>query len=516
MSRKNHKITNWTRIAYGCGHLMGNSVSAMSGVWMLYFFTTFGNLSAKDAATIFSVGTLLQGFANPIIAFISDNFNATRLGRRFGRRRFWIMIGAPLMLTYPLQFIPHMGYWYYFFAYAIFEMIYTMTSMPYGTLSIEMTKSFKERNYLVGYGEMIAKIANFGVAALPGLVFSWLGKESANSFLIVACILCLIMMTGELLVYFNTWELPPDQVKTEYVDNWWEGIKKLFIDYLSTLRCRAFRRQLMVYMFGQGSEGLFAAVFTYFVVFALQKPASLVSGIQSMNSIIQLCSTAVFMIVISRKGFKWPFTIAMSAVICTCVAYACLYWFHISSVVAIIIISVIFATFTGGVFYTPHALYPFIPDVDEALTDRRREGVYSAAMGLCGKLMNAIYVLVLGYVLEQAGFVKGAKTQPVSAVHAIVGVLTIGVGFMAIVGIIGIWRLNLNKERHKILLDEIARVHAGGSMKDVTPEARAVVEDLTGWKYEQCFGHNNVGYKGSKKDREEEAEKKAEEAKEQK
>lgn len=50
MSRKNHKITNWTRIAYGCGHLMGNSVSAMSGVWMLYFFTTFGNLSAKEAA----------------------------------------------------------------------------------------------------------------------------------------------------------------------------------------------------------------------------------------------------------------------------------------------------------------------------------------------------------------------------------------------------------------------------------------------------------------------------------
>lgn len=164
---------------------------------------------------------------------------------------------------------------------------------------------------------------------------------------------------------------------------------------------------------------------------------------------------------------------------------------------------------------TPHALYPFIPDVDEALTNRRREGVYSAAMGLCGKLMNAIYVLVLGFVLDKAGFVKGAKTQPVSAVHAIVGVLTLGVGFMAIIGIIGIWRLNLNKERHQILLDEIARVHAGGSMKDVTPEAREVVEDLTGWKYEQCFGHNNVGYQGSKKDREEEAEKKAEEAKEQ-
>lgn len=52
-------------------------------------------------------------------------------------------------------------------------------------------------------------------------------------------------------------------------------------------------------------------------------------------------------------------------------------------------------------------------------------------------------------------------------------------------------------------------------MKDVTPQAREVIEDLTGWKYEQCFGHNNVGYKGSKKDRAEAAAKKAAEAKEQ-
>ena len=29
-------------------------------------------------------------------------------------------------------------------------------------------------------------------------------------------------------------------------------------------------------------------------------------------------------------------------------------------------------------------------------------------------------------------------------------------------------------------------------MADVTPETRAAVEALTGWKYEQCFGHNNV------------------------
>lgn len=56
-------------------------------------------------------------------------------------------------------------------------------------------------------------------------------------------------------------------------------------------------------------------------------------------------------------------------------------------------------------------------------------------------------------------------------------------------------------------MNEIKRVHDGGSMADVTPEARAVVEDLTGWKYEKCFGYNNVGYQGSKRDREQAANK---------
>lgn len=192
MSRKDHKITNGTRIAYGCGHLRGNSVSAMSGAWLIFFYTIFGNLSAKSAATIVSIATILQGFANPLIAFVSDNFYVTKIGRR----RFWIMIGAPLMLLYPLQWIANMNYWYYLFSYVLFELISTRCSMSYGTLSVEMSTSFKERNYLVGYGEMIAKIDNFTVAAVPGLAFSFLGTSSPYSFLVVAILLSVVMCAG--------------------------------------------------------------------------------------------------------------------------------------------------------------------------------------------------------------------------------------------------------------------------------------------------------------------------------
>lgn len=31
-------------------------------------------------------------------------------------------------------------------------------------------------------------------------------------------------------------------------------------------------------------------------------------------------------------------------------------------------------------------------------------------------------------------------------------------------------------------------------MEDVDPETRRVCEQLTGFSYDRCFGHNNVGY----------------------
>jgi oligogalacturonide transporter len=38
-------------------------------------------------------------------------------------------------------------------------------------------------------------------------------------------------------------------------------------------------------------------------------------------------------------------------------------------------------------------------------------------------------------------------------------------------------------------------VHGGGRIEDVTPQNRKACEELTGIKYEHCFGRNSIGYK---------------------
>ena len=240
-------------------------------------------MSVVKATLIFSIATYLDVILNPLMCFITDSFYRTKLRRKFGRRRFFILTGIPLMLLYPMLWVKNMNFFYYLTTYILFEFVYT------------------------------------------GVTY------------------CVIM-----------------------------------------------------------------------------------------------------------------------------------------------IVSLTFLSWTA---------YTFMADVDEVVTNRRREGVYAGAMTMAGKLMRASVVFILGQVLAAFGFVSGASTQPQSAVNAIAGVLLIGVGGLAIIGIVFSCRMKLNHKTHKIVIDELDRVHAGGRKEDVSEETRNVIEKLTGISYDKCFGNNNIGYK---------------------
>lgn len=495
MKTKKRKITLLTRLAYGSGNLLGSGALAISGAWLLFFYTTFCGLPVFQAALIFSISTYLDVILNPLMGFITDNFYNTRIGKKFGRRRFFILIGIPLMIIYPLLWITGMNFFYYLFTYIMFEMTYTMVMIPYETLAVEMTSSFTERTYLTGFKAMFGKVANFIGAALPGVFFALLGKNSPYSFLATGIVYGTIMIIALSLLYFNSWERPAAEVKEEHVDSIWDGFKKLFIDIFSTLRIRAFRDHLGMYLFGFGSEWLFTAVFTYYIVFVLGQPSTFVSEMNSMSAILQLGSTALFMFICAKKGFTKPFSFALGMVISAVLAYGAISFLHLSNIAGIVIaITAWFGLGTGGVYYIPWTTYVFMADIDEVVTNRRREGIYSGAMTMAGKLIRATVVFILGVVLQFFGFKEGATTQPASAINAILGVMVFGVITLAVLGIICSSRLKLDKRSHQLILDELDRVHKGGSLEDVTPETRKAIKELSVFDYEDCFGNNNVGY----------------------
>lgn len=493
-SKKN--ITALTRFSYGSGNLIGSGALAISGAWLLYFYTTFCGLSVFEATLIFSIATYLDVILNPLMGFITDNFNQSKLGKRFGRRRFFILVAIPCMVIYPLLWVNGMNFWYYLSTYILFEVIYTMIMIPYNTLPVEMTKDFNQRTYLTGSKAMFGKVANFLAAAIPGIFFYLFNKESATPFFLTGVTYGIIMAIALTLLYVNSWERDKKDVVDESTKNFCDGFKKLFLDLFSTFRLKTFRTHLGMYLFGFGAEWLFTATFTYFIVFNLEQPRTFVSEMNSLSSICQFISTAFFMMWCAKRGFKRPFIVAILIVVSSVIGYVGVFYLNIPHVTwAIIAITIWFGLGTGGVYYIPWSVYVFLADVDEVLTGRRREGLYAGAMIMAGKLMRATVVFVLGLVLTSFGFESGIHHQPESAVNAINGVMIFGVAGMALIGVYFSIKMKLDKTSHAKITQELERLKQGGKKEDATPEIKKLVKELTGFEYEKCFGQNNVGFK---------------------
>ncbi|MDQ1236341.1 oligogalacturonide transporter [Paenibacillus sp. SORGH_AS306] len=492
-------------LAYGSGNILGSGALAVSGAWLLYFYTTFCGLSPVQAALIFSIASIVDAVSNPIMGFVSDNFHRTRLGRRFGRRKFFIMLGIPLMLVYPLMWMDGFGFWYYLSTYVLFELIYTSVMVPYEALASEMTRDFGARSRLTGWKAMFGKMANFAAAFIPGRFIAEYGKDSPLPFFYTGLVFAGLLIVALIFLYKNTWERPSEELQKELADeaplSFIDSMKKLFIDISSTFRVKTFRHHLGMYLGGFSAEWLFTSAFTYFIVFSLFQSSEQVSNLNSFNSVIQLISTYFFIQFCVRKGFKMPFIMALTIVCFSVAGYGILYLTGASNMMVwLYVITLFMGLGTGGVYYIPWNQYTFLADVDEALTGRRREGIYAGMMTFAGKMVRAVVVFILGWVLQYFGFVSKALTQPVSAQHAIFGVLVFGTIILAIVGILATLVMKLTIDNHKKMIDEIDRLKAGGSMQDATPETRTIFEQLTGFAYERCWGHNNVGYKNVPRD----------------
>ena len=237
---KRRKITWFTQFAYGCGNLLGSGPLAITSAWLLIYLTTVCQMDPVKAGTIVGLPTLFDVILNPVMGYITDNFYKTAIGRKFGRRRFFILIGIPLMLVYPLMWYPTTSFWYHLLTFLAFELIYTSVMIPYETLAVEMTSDFNMRTYLTGSKAAMGKIANFLASAIPALFFSIYGESNDDwrPYVYTACTYCVIMMVSLLLLYLNSWERRPEFVKTENTTGLGEGLKKLFVDNLSTLRVK--------------------------------------------------------------------------------------------------------------------------------------------------------------------------------------------------------------------------------------------------------------------------------------
>jgi oligogalacturonide transporter len=478
--------------AYGSNDFLGAGAMAVISGWILFFYTTFCGLSAVQAASIFAVARIVDAVASPIIGFTSDRFGRTWLGKRFGRRKFFILASIPLMPSFALMWVAGQPYLYYLVTYVVFEFIYTFELIPYETLAAEMSPDYRVKAKFAGARILCGQVAAILAGFLPGRLVEALGKESADTFLYLGVIFTCVFMVAAGLVYAFTWERKATAHETAAAaaprGSLWSGLKTLYGDLASTLKVRAFRLHLGMYLGGYTSQDIFNAVFTYFVVFAIGGTLVTASNLMGAMAACQLVAVAITIPLILRLHPAPTYRVAVGFYALGVVGLLAIYaaapqgagWWLFLPIMAA-------GLGRGALNYIPWNTYNYMADVDEIVTGRRREGAYAGMMTFIRKAAQAGAVMMVGWILQQGGFTSGATVQSPSAVTTIVLILALGTLGVLALGVLVSFRFKLDGRTHPILMETIERLRRGAG-HETPPEHRRVVEDLSGWPYEKLWG----------------------------
>jgi oligogalacturonide transporter len=484
-------------LAYGSNDVLGAGSMAVISGWVLIFYTQFCGLEAWQAALIFTVARVLDAIASPIIGHISDNMGETPLGRRFGRRRFFILAAIPLLPSFAIMWVSGQSFWYYLVTYVLFELVYAMEIIPYETLAAEMGKDFRTKAKFASVRILFAQASAILAGFLPAMLIEALGKDSPDTFLYMGILFSVLFMITAGLLYRFSWERPASEVAAlrptgEAKPTVGAAIKALYRNLFSTFRIRAFRLHLGMYLGGYISQDVFNAAFTFFVVFALLGSISAASTLLGTMYIVQFFAVMIASYVALRNSPSRAYQLAAVSFAIGVLTLLAMWNAGIRSGDALLWVPILFAGLgRGALNYIPWATYNYMADVDEIVTGRRREGAFAGVMTFVRKLTQAAAVAGVGAIMSAGGFQKGAAVQSPEAIHTIAMVLGIGTVAVLFCGILVSLRFRLNAANHDVLMAEIDRLKAGDTSPP-EPHARAIVEDLSGWRYEQLWGNNPV------------------------
>lgn len=464
--------------------------------WQMYFFTTFIGMPIMTVTMLLTIGKILGAVVTPIYGYISDHLYQTRFGRKFGRRKGMLIIGAPIkIISFLLMWIPGLPTFVYFIIFLIPQLVTPMLTTIQLTFMSEMTQDSKQRAQLVGSNQVGGAIAGIFFSLSSAYLFKILGEHAARTFIIMAVIYDIICMICLIIFYNSVYELPVDEstVLNKGKQSSIKVLRDIFWDFLSVARLKSYGLYLGMYLCEQMFRSLRGTINTYFIIFVMLLNPSTVSLSTGAGFVCGLIFLAFFMWLTGKTNGPFSYRVGAYGTIIVEIYIMFLAFTRPSHLDIWFIVAIVALNFgITGVVNSTQFIFTLIPDVDEMVTAKRREGQYSGVNNTLDVIFTTVETLVIGIVLSATGFKEKASVQNPSTVKWLLILYTVVPIVCCLLGIIISHFCKLTVPKHAIIVNEIKRLRNGGKMEDVTPETKKTVEELTGFKYENCWGNNSM------------------------
>ncbi|MHA7835802.1 MAG: MFS transporter, partial [Algiphilus sp.] len=391
-------------LAYGA---LGLPLTAMLLPLVVFLPPYYAALPGVGAA---AVGAVLFGARIwDVITDLGVGWLSDRWRSRYGRRRPFIVLGAPVLLagTWLLFAPPEGAGWLYLLATALLAYLgWTLVSLPYQTWGAELTADYDERSRVTATREGFAVLGTMVAILLPTLVQRQTGSEAAGLqaifwFLLVA------LPVGMVLLLRAVREPRIPQRAALHPR---EGIALLAAN-------RPFQRLVLAYLANGAANGFPATLFIFFNVHVLEVSREMAG----LALIVYFLSAVVGLPLWMRLGRVMPkHRLWCASMLWAAVVFAFASQLGPGDFGWYLLICVLAGSCLGIDQAVPASMQADVIDEDTAAGGGGRAGLYFGLWGMATKLAFAVAVGATYPLLDGAGFDASQDAQDADALGMLV------------------------------------------------------------------------------------------------
>jgi GPH family glycoside/pentoside/hexuronide:cation symporter len=376
--------------------MFGTSIPVnMFLTFMPFFYIDTLGLDGRVFAAVMLGYAVIDAVDNPVYGYLSD-----RTRTRFGRRRPWLVVGAPLLAASLVAFYSppeqaQQGWalvaWFAAFA-VLTETIDSLINANYGALLPELFPDERRRAKANGLRQGAQLIALIISVALTPIVADAIGyQRTAAIYGALAAVVIIFMALG-------SHEDPAASATPS------PGVRASIRAILGT---SAFWKIALTSGAYSGATALVLAGAPFFVKYSLRLDSADATFLLASVILVAIAALPVWVRLVQRHG---PLRIWRVGLLVLAGALIPLYL--ATSLGAAIAAGALIGVGIGGVISSVDLVMARLIDLDAARTGLRREGMFIAAFGFFNRLNAVLKSLAFLAVAGLYGFISGDEPGP--------------------------------------------------------------------------------------------------------
>ncbi len=484
------RLSLGTKLAYSLPALAGAGMGVPIAIAMTKFYSDNVGIALGFIALGQAISRAFDAISDPLMGWISD-----RTRSRWGRRRPWMFIGAPLaavffvMLFSPPEGIgPIAGAAWFTTAIFLFFVLNTIYGIPHYGLGPELTQDYHERSSLYAWRDASAIFGTLIAAAVPSIAMGVLRNRGVAQPVAEREIYFWFSIgMAALLVTLYWWLVARVRENPNFYQR---RPNPLVPGVRRVLRNRPFRILLSCYLV----SSITAAIPGIFLSYYLQYVLGIENWFERQGPLLiayfgsGLLSVPVWLRLARRYGKRdvWFWHYAIGGIAVLTLYFLPAFRTGDAAIGPLYLVLIWAGAGFGCGTFLPPAMQADVIDYDELYTGKRREAQYGALWGIATKFAVIPGASIPLAVLASMGFQPNVQQSEAvtQTIRVIYGVLPAVIAFAAMYVSA---RFPITEEIHRKILDGIAAHGRGESALDpltgkmLPPPSERGLDEETGW-----------------------------------